>query len=151
MKRRDKRVSSRWRLASVLAIGVAVGSVMVATPAGAHVGGTVNHLWGHLMPKADARYLQQRMKTVVVSDTALNGQHEVAIATCPTGYRATGGGVDPNNVLTMAVTSSGPTIAGQRTLLTADGTHGSANGWWGAVVNNSGSSAVFKVTAICAK
>jgi hypothetical protein len=135
----------------VLALGVAIGSLIAATPAAAHFRASINHIWFHIKPKADARYLQQSMKTVVVSDTALNGQFEVAIATCPTGYKATGGGVDPNNVLTMAVTSSGPTINGTRTLLTADGTHGPANGWWGAVVNNSGSSAVFKVTAICAK
>jgi len=32
---------------------------MVGSPAGAHVGGTVNHLWNHLKPKADARYVNE--------------------------------------------------------------------------------------------
>jgi hypothetical protein len=34
-----------------------VGIVMTGTPAGAHVGGSVSHLWGHLKGKADTRYL----------------------------------------------------------------------------------------------
>jgi hypothetical protein len=44
---------------ALLAAGMAIGIVMVGTPAGAHVGGTVNHLWGHLKPKADARYVNE--------------------------------------------------------------------------------------------
>lgn len=34
-----------------------LGVAVAGTPAGAHVGGTVNHLWKHLRPKADARYV----------------------------------------------------------------------------------------------
>jgi hypothetical protein len=30
---------------------------MAGTPAGAHVGGSVNHLWSHLKPRADERYV----------------------------------------------------------------------------------------------
>jgi hypothetical protein len=39
---------TRLRTAMVLAIGVAVGTTMMATPATGHVGGTVHHLIGHL-------------------------------------------------------------------------------------------------------
>jgi hypothetical protein len=46
----------RWKVVALLATGIAIGVVMAGSPAGAHVGGTVNHLWGHLKPKADARY-----------------------------------------------------------------------------------------------
>jgi hypothetical protein len=49
----------RWKLVALLAAGMAIGVVMVGTPAGAHVGGTVTHLWGHLKPKADARYVNE--------------------------------------------------------------------------------------------
>jgi hypothetical protein len=49
----------RWKLVALLAAGIAIGVVMVGTPAGAHVGGTVTHLWGHLKPKADARYVNE--------------------------------------------------------------------------------------------
>jgi hypothetical protein len=46
----------RWKLVALLASGIAIGVVLAGTPATAHVGGTVNHLWGHLRPKTDARY-----------------------------------------------------------------------------------------------
>jgi hypothetical protein len=46
----------RWKVVALLAAGIAIGVVLAGSPAGAHVGGTVNHLWGHLKPKADARY-----------------------------------------------------------------------------------------------
>jgi hypothetical protein len=46
----------RWKVVVLLATGIVIGVVMAGSPAGAHVGGTVNHLWSHLKPKADARY-----------------------------------------------------------------------------------------------
>jgi hypothetical protein len=50
----------RWRAATLLAVGAVIGMVMIATPAGAHVGGTVSHLWNkHIKPKADARYVKR--------------------------------------------------------------------------------------------
>ncbi len=51
------RTERRWRLVALLATGMILGIVMVGTSAGAHVGGSVNHLWNHLKPKADKRYL----------------------------------------------------------------------------------------------
>jgi hypothetical protein len=36
---------------------MAIGVVIAGTPAGAHVGGSVGHLWNHLKPSADNRYL----------------------------------------------------------------------------------------------
>ena len=46
----------RWRVAGLLAIGVAIGVVLMATPAAGHIG-SVTHLWNHhIKPKADARY-----------------------------------------------------------------------------------------------
>jgi hypothetical protein len=51
------QTKKRWAAVALLAAGIAIGVVMVATPAGAHVGGSVNHLWNHLKPKADKRYL----------------------------------------------------------------------------------------------
>jgi hypothetical protein len=51
----------RWKLVALLAAGMAVGVVMVGTPAGAHIG-SVTHLWNkHIKPKADKRY--QRIPT----------------------------------------------------------------------------------------
>jgi hypothetical protein len=57
MKKQEGRVSRRWRTAAVLALGVAIGAVLVATPAASHIG-TVTHLWNkHIKPRADKRYL----------------------------------------------------------------------------------------------
>jgi hypothetical protein len=54
--------SRRWRTAAVLAIGVAIGTILVATPAGSHIG-SVTHLWeSHIKPKADDRYLQRTIQ-----------------------------------------------------------------------------------------
>jgi len=109
-----------------------IGVLVSATPAGAHFQASIDHIWSHIKPKADARDLQNT-KTIVVSDIALVGQHETQTAMCPDGWQALGGRVDPNNVLTMSVTSSGPIVAGDRTLLAADGRYGKSTGWWGAV------------------
>ena len=49
----------RWKVVALLAAGIAIGVIMIGTPATAHVGGTVNHLWNHLKPKADDRYVKQ--------------------------------------------------------------------------------------------
>jgi len=90
--------------------------------------------------------------TVVVEDTvgAPNPTHETANAKCPDGYQAIGGGVDNENVLTEMVTASGPTIGNQRPLDVAPGQHGAANGWFGAVRNESGVASEMKVVVICA-
>jgi hypothetical protein len=46
----------RWKFVALLAAGMAVGVVMVGTPAGAHIG-SVTHLWSkHIKPRADKRY-----------------------------------------------------------------------------------------------
>lgn len=53
------RRERRTKAVALLAAGVAIGVVIVGTPAGAHVGGSVNHVWNHLKPKADARYVNE--------------------------------------------------------------------------------------------
>ncbi|HET6657183.1 MAG TPA: hypothetical protein VFG61_04725 [Gaiellaceae bacterium] len=46
-----------WRTASVLAFGILIGVVLLAPPAGAHFQASISHIWSHIKPKADARYL----------------------------------------------------------------------------------------------
>jgi hypothetical protein len=60
----------RWAAVALLAAGIAIGVVMVATPAGAHVGGSVNHLWNHIKPKADKRYVNENEALWAVVDGA---------------------------------------------------------------------------------
>ena len=54
-----KTRQSRTRSTVLLAAGIALGIALTATPAATHVGGTVGHLWRHIKPRADARYLQK--------------------------------------------------------------------------------------------
>ncbi|HXV33536.1 MAG TPA: hypothetical protein VD769_05965 [Gaiellaceae bacterium] len=66
-------VSRRWRTVALLAIGVAIGTTMTATPVYSHVSGSVTHLWNaHLKPKTDARYYT---KTQANTRFALKGQN----------------------------------------------------------------------------
>jgi len=54
--RAERKGSRRWRLVALLALGVAIGTTIVATPASANIGG-VFHLWNeHIKPLTDARY-----------------------------------------------------------------------------------------------
>jgi hypothetical protein len=50
----------RWRLVALLAIGVAIGSLLAAMPVYSHVGGTVKHLWrDHIRQRTDERYVER--------------------------------------------------------------------------------------------
>jgi hypothetical protein len=46
----------RWKAVALLASGIAIGVVMVGTPAGAHVAGWTHNWNKHIKPKADKRY-----------------------------------------------------------------------------------------------
>lgn len=52
----EKREFRRWRTAGVLALGVVIGVVLLAPPAGAHFLASIDHIWHHIKPKADKRY-----------------------------------------------------------------------------------------------
>ncbi|HXV58560.1 MAG TPA: hypothetical protein VD704_11895 [Gaiellaceae bacterium] len=67
----NQDVSRRWRTVALVAVGVAIGSTLTATPVYSHVGGTVTHLWTHLRPKTDQRYYT---KTQADARYALKGQ-----------------------------------------------------------------------------
>jgi hypothetical protein len=46
----------RWKLVGLLALGMAIGVTMTATPAVSHVAGWAHNWNEHIKPKADARY-----------------------------------------------------------------------------------------------
>lgn len=50
------RKERRWKLVALLATGIAIGVVMVGTPAGAHVASWAHNWNTHIKPRADARY-----------------------------------------------------------------------------------------------
>lgn len=90
--------------------------------------------------------------TVAGSATAASGSFGVERVTCPAGMVAVSGGVDVDNVLTMAVSSSGPTfdVAQARLYQQPDGTHPAPVGWQATAVNGAGSSQDLRVAALCA-
>jgi hypothetical protein len=57
MKERTKRGTRLRRTIVVLALGVALGTMIVATPASAHFRSSIDHIWSHIKPKADVRYV----------------------------------------------------------------------------------------------
>lgn len=88
--------------------------------------------------------------TVVATSTQIaGGSFGVASVACPSGSVALGGGVDLDNVLTMAVTSSGPTIGGKRLLFAPAGRNAAPGGWQGSARNDSSTSMKFKIAVIC--
>jgi hypothetical protein len=75
MEEKKKRVSRWWRTTTVLTLGVVIGTVLMATPAASHVGGTVSHLWNaHIKPRADARYDRPTVKRLETIRGTVGGQ-----------------------------------------------------------------------------
>jgi len=148
-----RRLSRRWRIATLLAVGALIGVLMSASPAGAHFKASIDHIWSHIKPKADARYLQNTKTFVKAGGSVAAGSFDSESVMCPDGWQAIGGGVDINQIAGGHVASSEPLVGGARTLTLSDGQHSAANGWFGAVNNDpaSPSSAPYWVIVVCAK
>ena len=89
--------------------------------------------------------------TVVGSDTATAGSFATERVKCPNGGIAVGGGIDLGNLLTMKVTSSGPTLDqyNTRLIFQPDGTNPAPIGWQASTRNDGATDLPFKVAAIC--
>jgi hypothetical protein len=57
----------RRRTIAVLMAGLVLGMAMTATPAGAHFVPTIKHIWKHIKPRADARYVNNNEAVRVAS------------------------------------------------------------------------------------
>lgn len=90
------------------------------------------------------------VSSVVESGTVNAGTFDASAAACPTGSVALGGGIDPENVLTMEITSSGPVFGSTRLLQQPDGAAPAPTRWFGAVVNNADTQKKYKTAVICA-
>ena len=67
----------RWHMILLLTAGIAVGSLLAATPVYSHVGDRFEHLWrDHIRPRTDKRYVKRL--------DALDRYVRVAYATTPT-------------------------------------------------------------------
>jgi hypothetical protein len=99
---------------------------------------------------ADTTRLLGRTATVIAQDSVPGLTTDSQSASCPGGYEAVGGGVDPDDGTTF-VTSSSPLYGSVRVDDTPEGQHGAATGWYGRVYNSAGAADTFKVAVICAK
>ena len=133
MKSEKDRGLRRWRAGALLATGVAIGLMVVATPGVSHVGGTVSHLWNqHIKPRADARYARAVETFAVNGIPAVGGsvQTSMGVAPCPTGKKAVGGGAEWGGIsvptTTPSIVYSKPTGTGW----TAEIEASSADSWW---------------------
>ena len=101
--------------------------------------------------QADARYLRGPLISVVAtSDPVAASSFGGGTATCPAGYAAIAGGVDPLNVLTMVMTSSEPLVNNTNVYSLANGQHGAPTAWRAFMRNNGVVSQDFKVMVLCA-
>jgi hypothetical protein len=109
----------------LVGLGLVLGVVLAAPPVGAHVGGTVGHLWReHIKPRADAHYLQDaivwrhttgigtELDTGEGDDDFVCEPNETCFlrVTCPVGYVVLEGGyqwVDEGSQMMGAITPQG--------------------------------------------
>jgi hypothetical protein len=103
--------------------------------------------------ESNARFLGSTVtvvKTLAASIPA--NSFEDDLVSCPAGYQAIGGGVDPDGVFYGKVSSSSPTYGGSRLSAVASGQTGPATGWYGAVTTEGAGTAtgVVKLAVICA-
>ena len=90
--------------------------------------------------------------TWVDSAEITSGSFGGANIPCPAGRETLGGGIDPDNALTMSVTSTAPLFGGGSIFLAQqpDGTAAAPVGWSGFARNDDNVSKFVKVAAICA-
>lgn len=144
----------RLRTVGLVLAGLLVGGILMS-PATAHITDSFAHLWGtHIKEKTDKAYTGETRVVVDDQVTVDDADFGGANVFCPQGMEAIGGGIDPQNVLTMVVTASGPVWGslGQAEFLNdkPEGTYRSATGWSAFVRNNSGGPLTARVAVICA-
>jgi len=112
--------------------------------------GVVDTSLFHTKLQSDARYLRGGLISVVATSASIvSGGFGSATATCPAGHQAVSGGVEPENVLTMVVTSSQPLVANTDLISLPDGLNGAPTAWRAWMRNDAITSKVFKVMVVC--
>jgi len=70
-RRRGWPGGGRSRRVALLTVGILTGAAIVGAPVGGHVGGTIAHVWSHLRPLADTRYVNEgETRWAVVNNNA---------------------------------------------------------------------------------
>jgi len=119
------------RYGTLLVVGVLIG-VFLLTPAGAHVGRRVGHLFNeHIKPRVG-------YEVVTASITVPANESEFLSASCPAGKRPSGGGV-----------SSLQSNGGHSTFQRVIGSFPDGSGWTALVRNDAPDARTASVYAIC--
>lgn len=132
---------------ALLIAGTVLGALVVSPLAGSRAGG------GDYRTTA-SRHNDTKVKVsrnFVIEPAEFNGGRVF----CPSGYEATGGGVDASNVLDVVVTASAP-IFGPRsnskyTFQKARGSYSKASGWGGFARNDGSFQQQMKLSVVCTR
>lgn len=110
-----------------------------------------------LMSSADAGSKTKVLgptKTVVEDDTVGSGSgtDQTTIATCPKGFKATGGGIDfVSSDPSVSVPYNGPLVKNDNLVAAGEGTFGGGRKWRVRVENEGVGSYDYSVGVVCAK
>lgn len=132
-------------LITMLLVGVMVGLMLTGTAFAA------SYL---TKPKAQKLFLENTKTYVDSSFTVTPSSSLTGTVNCPTGWQATGGGVQPNSLTSTALTVrwSPPVVAGDNLVAAADGKNPASTGWAARIANSdAGVSFTFAVGVICSK
>jgi hypothetical protein len=113
---RDK--GRRWKIIALLAVGMAIGVSMTATPAVGHVSGWVHNWNRHIKPRADARYYRKALadaRYYNVGETVANATNATNAANATNAVNA--GKLDGQEVVAYVHTTAAGNISGNCTYL----------------------------------
>ena len=160
------KVDGKHAVGSKASLTKAAGKLVATRPTGAEKGKLPGKFVGKVASAANADSLGGQPASTYLGDTltvidasiANVGDRPAGLTVdCPTGYTAVGGGVDtPDDVDGLVVAASSPLIETETgperaTAPLAEGLHGKATGWYGAVWNDGASLSAYFVTALCAR
>lgn len=114
----------RWRTTAILMLGAVIGVTLVAQPAGAHFLPSIKHIWHHIKPRADARYVRTPSKYVVANGGggAITGTFSARTILCPTAvYTPTSPQTAYINTTTGQVGGAGGSTFSTRAAFSSDG------------------------------
>lgn len=92
-----KEIRRRWRIFTPLALGLILGTLLVAPPAAGHFQASIAHIWKHIKPSADKRYVNNneavRVASTLGADVSLGDIVGTTSVAAPTQITAPKAGV----------------------------------------------------------
>lgn len=142
---KEKLKGQKRTTATLIALGIVIGLMLSGTALAASY---LTKTQGNKLYLNNTKTYVQGNFTVSASSST-TGQ-----VSCPTGWQALGGGVQPNSITanTLAVRWSAPIVDGDNLVAAGDGQNPRSTGWAARILNTDGvSSYTFSVGVICSK